>query len=93
MNTYATIVVKDSNKTLAQAVVSELHGDDSGLNLFKKEFKGSFNRKYWTSFGPFLTTEFEALDASGLAFIVKEGQDYAEVFSSNNLTRVVVEED
>tara|TARA_R110000764_G_scaffold213573_1_gene299945 strand:+ start:737 stop:1018 length:282 start_codon:yes stop_codon:yes gene_type:complete len=92
MNTYATIIVRDSNKALAQEVISELHGDSSGLNLFKIELKGSFNRKYWTSYGPFLTEEFEALEASGLTFIIEEGQDYSSVFALNNFTKVVVEE-
>ncbi len=93
MNTYATIIVRDSNKAPAQKVISALHGNSDGLNLFKIELKGSFNRKYWTSYGPFLTEEFEALESSGLAFIIEGGQDYSSVFTSNNLTRVVVEED
>tara|TARA_R110002074_G_scaffold293024_1_gene464760 strand:+ start:316 stop:597 length:282 start_codon:yes stop_codon:yes gene_type:complete len=93
MNTYATIIVKDSKKTLAQEVISDLHGNSDGLNLFKIELKGSFNRKYWTSYGPFLTEEFEALNTSGLAFVAEEGQDYLEVFSSNNMTKVITEED
>jgi len=93
MNTYATIIVKNSNKTLAQEVISELHANDSGLNLFKIELKGSLNRKYWASYGPFLTEEFEALNTSGLAFVAEEGQNYLEVFSSNNMTKVVVEEE
>jgi len=93
MNTYATIIVRDSNKAQAQEVISELYGNSNGLNLFKIELKGSFNRKYWTSYGPFLTEEFEALEASGLAFIIEEGQDYSEVFTSNNFTKVVVEEE
>lgn len=93
MNTYATIIVRDSNKAQAQKVISELHGNSDGLNLFKIELKGSFNRKYWASYGPFLTEEFEALEASGLTFIIEEGQDYSSVFTVNNLTKVVVEED
>lgn len=93
MNTYATIIVKNSNKALAQEVISELLGDSSGLNLFKIELKGSLNRKYWASYGPFLTEEFEALKASGLTFIIEEGQDYSSVFAVNNLTKVIIEEE
>ena len=61
MNTYATIIVANTNKAAAQALL----GEDFFDILLKKGI-----RKYWVSSGPFLTTEYDAMVDSDLAYSI-----------------------
>jgi hypothetical protein len=82
MNTYATIIVSNTNKAAAQALVGETFFDI----LLKKGI-----RKYWVSSGPFLTTEYNLLVDSGLAHTINTDDSFAECVASLGMTKVIEE--
>jgi hypothetical protein len=82
MNTYATIIVTNTNKAAAQALLSEDFFDI----LLKKGI-----RKYWVSSGPFLTTEYDAMVDSDLAYSINTENTFAEVVSTLGMTKIIEE--
>lgn len=82
MNTYATIIVSNTNKAAAQALV----GDGFFDILLKKGI-----RKYWVSSGPFLTTEYDLLVDSGLAHSVNTDDSFNEAVSALGMTKIIEE--
>lgn len=82
MNTYATIVVANTNKAAAQALL----GEDFFDILLKKGI-----RKYWVSSGPFLTTEYDAMVDSDLAYSIDTENTFAEVVSTLGMTKIIEE--
>jgi hypothetical protein len=82
MNTYATIIVTNTNKAAAQALL----GEDFFDILLKKGI-----RKYWVSSGPFLTTEYDAMVDSDLAYSINTENTFAEVVSTLGMTKIIEE--
>jgi len=82
MNTYATIIVANTNKAAAQALLGEGFFDI----LLKKGI-----RKYWVSSGPFLTTEYDAMVDSDLAYSIDTENTFAEVVSTLGMTKIIEE--
>jgi hypothetical protein len=82
MNTYATIIVANTNKAAAQALL----GEDFFDILLKKGI-----RKYWVSSGPFLTTEYDAMVDSDLAYSINTENTFAEVVSTLGMTKIIEE--
>ena len=82
MTTYATIIVSNTNKAAAQALV----GDDFFNVLLKKGI-----RKYWVSSGPFYTTEYDLLVDSGLAHSVNTDDSLHEVIAALGMTKIIEE--
>lgn len=82
MNTYATITVANTNKAAAQALL----GEDFFDILLKKGI-----RKYWVSSGPFLTTEYDAMVDSDLAYSIDTENTFAEVVSTLGMTKIIEE--
>jgi hypothetical protein len=82
MNTYATIIVANTNKAAAQALL----GEDFFDILLKKGI-----RKYWVSSGPFLTTEYDAMVDSDLAYSIDTENTFAEVVSTLGMTKIIEE--
>jgi hypothetical protein len=82
MNTYATIIVANTNKAAAQALL----GEDFFDILLKKG-----TRKYWVSSGPFLTTEYDAMVDSELAYSIDTENTFAEVVSTLGMTKIIEE--
>lgn len=82
MNTYATIIVANTNKAAAQALLGEGFFDI----LLKKGI-----RKYWVSSGPFLTTEYDAMVDSDLAYSINTENTFAEVVSTLGMTKIIEE--
>ncbi len=82
MNTYATIVVANTNKAAAQALLGEGFFDI----LFKKGI-----RKYWVSSGPFLTTEYDAMVDSELAYSINTENTFAEAITALGMTKIIEE--
>lgn len=82
MNTYATIIVANTNQAAAQALL----GEDFFDILLKKGI-----RKYWVSSGPFLTTEYDAMVDSDLAYSIDTENTFAEVVSTLGMTKIIEE--
>lgn len=82
MNTYATIIVANTNQAAAQALL----GEDFFDILLKKGI-----RKYWVSSGPFLTTEYNAMVDSDLAYSIDTENTFAEVVSTLGMTKIIEE--
>lgn len=82
MNTYATIIVTNTNQAAAQALL----GEDFFDILLKKGI-----RKYWVSSGPFLTTEYDAMVDSDLAYSIDTENTFAEVVSTLGMTKIIEE--
>ncbi len=82
MNTYATIIVANTNKAAAQALLGEGFFDI----LLKKGI-----RKYWVSSGPFLTTEYDAMVDSELAYSIDTENTFTEVVSTLGMTKIIEE--
>lgn len=82
MNTYATIIVANTNKAAAQALL----GEDFFDILLKKGI-----RKYWVSSGPFLTTEYDAMVDSDLAYSIDTENTFTEVVSTLGMTKIIEE--
>ncbi len=83
MNTFATIIVANKNRSAAKALI--------GDGFFDIEAKKGL-RKYWVSSGHFKTEEYEAMVASDLAFYLDTEKKFVDVLSKRGLTRVIVEE-
>jgi flagellar hook protein FlgE len=83
MNTFATIIVANKNRSAAKALI--------GDGFFDIEAKKGL-RKYWVSSGHFKTEEYEAMVASDLAFYLDTEKKFVDVLSKKGLTRVIVEE-
>lgn len=84
MNTYATIIVSNSNKAAAQALV--------GDGFFDIPLKKGI-QKYWVSSGPFYTAEYDLLVDSGLAFNINTEDSYLDCLSGLNMNRIIKDED
>lgn len=83
MNTFATIIVTNKNRSAAKALIGE--------GFFDIEAKKGL-RKYWVSSGHFKTEEYEAMVASNLAFHLDTDNKFADVLTDKSLTRVIIEE-
>ena len=83
MNTFATIIVANKNRSAAKALI--------GGGFFDIEAKKGL-RKYWVSSGHFKTEEYEAMVASDLAFYVDTENKFVDVLADQSLTRVIIEE-
>jgi len=83
MNTFATIIVANKNRSAAKALI--------GDGFFDIEAKKGL-RKYWVSSGHFKTEEYEAMVASDLAFYVDTENKFVDVLADQSLTRVIIEE-
>lgn len=83
MNTFATIIVANKNRSAAKALI--------GDGFFDIEAKKGL-RKYWVSSGHFKTEEYEAMVASDLVFYVDTENKFVDVLADNSLTRVIIEE-
>ena len=83
MNTFATIIVANKNRSAAKALI--------GDGFFDIEAKKGL-RKYWVSSGHFKTEEYEAMVASDLVFYVDTENKFVDVFADQSLTRVIIEE-
>lgn len=83
MNTFATIIVANKNRSAAKALI--------GDGFFDIEAKKGL-RKYWVSSGHFKTEEYEAMVASDLVFYVDTESKFTDVLSNKGLTRVIIEE-
>ncbi len=84
MNTYATIIVANKNRSAAKALI--------GDGFFDIEAKKGL-RKYWISSGHFKTEEYEAMVASDLVFYVNTEDDFVDVLAEKELNRVIIEEE
>tara|TARA_R110000744_G_C19256161_1_gene550834 strand:+ start:808 stop:1056 length:249 start_codon:yes stop_codon:yes gene_type:complete len=82
MNTYATIIVANTNKAAAQALLGE--------GFFDIPLKKGI-RKYWVSSGPFLTTEYDAMVDSELAYSIDAENTFTEVVSTLGMTKIIEE--
>jgi len=83
MNTFATIIVANKNRSAAKALIGE--------GFFDIEAKKGL-RKYWVSSGHFKTEEYEAMVASDLVFHLDTDNKFADVLTDKSLTRVIIEE-
>lgn len=83
MNTFATIIVTNKNRSAAKALIGE--------GFFDIEAKKGL-RKYWVSSGHFKTEEYEAIVASDLVFHLDTDNKFADVLTDKSLTRVIIEE-
>jgi len=83
MNTFATIIVTNKNRSAAKALIGE--------GFFDIEAKKGL-RKYWVSSGHFKTEEYEAMVASDLVFHLDTDNKFADVLTDKSLTRVIIEE-
>jgi len=83
MNTFATIIVTNKNRSAAKALIGE--------GFFDIEAKKGL-RKYWVSSGHFKTEEYEAMVASDLVFQLDTDNKFADVLTDKSLTRVIIEE-
>ena len=83
MNTFATIIVANKNRSAAKALI--------GDGFFDIEAKKGL-RKYWISSGHFKTEEYEAMVASDLVFYVDTENKFVDVLADQSLTRVIIEE-
>jgi len=83
MNTFATIIVANKNRSAAKALI--------GDGFFDIEAKKGL-RKYWISSGHFKTEEYEAMVASDLVFYVDTDNKFVDVLADKGLTRVIIEE-
>jgi flagellar hook protein FlgE len=83
MNTFATIIVANKNRSAAKALI--------GDGFFDIEAKKGL-RKYWISSGHFKTEEYEAMVASDLVFYVDTENKFVDVLADKSLTRVIIEE-
>ncbi len=83
MNTFATIIVANKNRSAAKALI--------GDGFFDIEAKKGL-RKYWVSSGHFKTEEYEAMVASDLVFYVDTENKFVDVLADQSLTRVIIEE-
>ena len=84
MNTFATIIVKNSNKAAAQELL--------GIEFFSIHLKKNL-RNYWASSGSFLTSEYDAMMASDLVYAVNTEDDFYTAISNLDMTRIVVEDE
>jgi flagellar basal body rod protein FlgG len=83
MNTYATIIVTNSNKSEAQALL--------GDGFFDIQLKKGFS-KYWVSSGYFLVEEYNAIVDSELAYIINTEDSFYSCLVKQGMTKAIVEE-
>lgn len=83
MNKYATVIVANSNKSAAQALL----GDD----FFDIQLKKGFS-KYWVSSGYFLIEEYDAIVDSELAYIINTKDSFHSCLAEQGMTKVIIEE-
>jgi len=83
MNKYATVIVTNSNKGAAQALL----GDD----FFDIQLKKGFS-KYWVSSGYFLVEEYNAIVDSELAYIINTEDSFYSCLNEQGMTKVIIEE-
>jgi flagellar basal body rod protein FlgG len=83
MNKYATVIVTNSNKGAAQALL----GDD----FFDIQLKKGFS-KYWVSSGYFLVEEYNAIVDSELAYIINTEDSFYNCLNEQGMTKVIIEE-
>jgi len=84
VNTFATIVVPNKNKTSAQNLTSS--------DMFTSEFKKGI-RKYWVSSGYFTQEHYDALVDSGLTFAIDTNDQLKPIaiLSAIGLNRIIEE--
>ena len=83
MNKYATVIVANSNKSAAQALL--------GDGFFDIQLKKGFS-KYWVSSGYFLVEEYDAIVDSGLAYIINTEDSFHSCLAEQGMTKVIIEE-
>ena len=84
MSVFATIVIANTNKAVAQNLTS--------TDMFTSQFKKGI-RKYWVSSGYFSQEHYEALIDSGLIFAVETDQGIKPIAALSALGMIQVVEE
>ena len=85
MSTWATIIIRNTNKTAAQVMTSE--------HMFTTELKKGF-RKYWVSSGVFSQENYDALTSSNLVHKIETDSNVRPLatISALGMEMITVEE-